>query len=124
MAKIYNLTAQEICMILSYDNVKTYTSDGIAHSAKIEVLVGEIDGIKIWTTKSRIKVEWETLDKSELLPDPAEDTYYIVTREIANVAKKIGRTTDDLLIPMGPLGYKLSERSGTPFYGVSYYSLD
>lgn len=50
------------------------------------------------------KAPWPKVDYEEVvgLPDAVEGTYYLVSREVAEVAWRQGRGTHDLLVSMNP----------------------
>ena len=89
MAKIINLTPHVVSIIKDGDIVAQFPSEGIARASQQAEHVGELDGIELVTMK---------FGEPEELPDPVEETYYVVSIITANAAKAVGRRTDDLLI--------------------------
>ena len=93
--QLFNYTGREIYI---EDEIKgrnrVIDVDKLVLEEKTIEEVGEIDGIKILETH----YEWY---KNAGLPDYVEGVFYIVESDIAEIAKKIGRRTDDLFIPAG-----------------------
>ena len=91
--RIVNLTPHEVKIVDGGNNVvAVFPSDGVARVSQYDVLVDEINLIPV------VKTEFgEVLD----LPEPAEDTVFIVSRITVEVARARGLNTDDLLITSG-----------------------
>ena len=91
--RVTNLTPHEVKVLDDDDNViATFPSSGVARASQHNVLVGEIESIPV------VKTEFgEVLG----LPEPAEDTVFIVSRITVEVARARGLNTDDLLITSG-----------------------
>ena len=91
MATIINLTPVSIDITLISGEAICIPSSGIVRCLKREIYVDTIDGIKV-TRVRPVEVTG--------LPDPKPNTYYIVSREVADYLYE----RDDLLIP-GELAY-------------------
>lgn len=91
--RIVNLTPHEVKIVDGGNNVvAVFPSDGVARVCQYDVLVDEIDSIPV------VKTEFgEVLG----LPEPAEDTVFIVSRITVEVARAQGLSTDDLLVTSG-----------------------
>lgn len=91
--EIVNLTPHEVKVLDDDDNViATFPSVGVARARQHDVPAGEIESIPV------VKTEFgEVLG----LPEPAEDTVFIVSRITVEVARARGLNTDDLLITSG-----------------------
>ena len=91
--RIVNLTPHEVKIVDGGNNVvAVFPSDGVARVGQSVVLVDEIDSIPV------VKTEFgEVLG----LPEPAEDTVFIVSRITVEVARAQGLSTDDLLVTSG-----------------------
>ena len=91
--RIVNLTPHEVKIVDGGNNVvAVFPSDGVARVSQYDVLVDEINSIPV------VKTEFgEVLD----LPEPAEDTVFIVSCITVEVARARGLNTDDLLITSG-----------------------
>ena len=91
--RIVNLTPHEVKIVDGGNNVvAVFPSDGVARASQHDVLVDEINSIPV------VKTEFgEVLG----LPEPAEDTVFIVSRITVEVACARGLNTDDLLITSG-----------------------
>ena len=91
--RIVNLTPHEVKIVDGGNNVvAVFPSDGVARASQHDVLVDEINSIPV------VKTEFgEVLG----LPEPAEDTVFIVSRITVEVARARGLNTDDLLITSG-----------------------
>lgn len=91
--RIVNLTPHEVKIVDGGNNVvAVFPSDGAARVSQYDVLVDEINSIPV------VKTEFgEVLG----LPEPAEDTVFIVSRITVEVARARGLNTDDLLITSG-----------------------
>lgn len=91
--RIINLTPHEVKIVDGGNNVvAVFPSDGVAWVSQYDVLVDEINSIPV------VKTEFgEVLG----LPEPAEDTVFIVSRITVEVARARGLNTDDLLITSG-----------------------
>ena len=91
--RIVNLTPHEVKIVDGGNNVvAVFPSDGVARVSQCDVLVDEINSIPV------VKTEFgEVLG----LPEPAEDTVFIVSRITVEVARARGLNTDDLLITSG-----------------------
>ena len=91
--RIVNLTPHEVKIVDGGNNVvAVFPSDGVAWVSQYDVLVDEINSIPV------VKTEFgEVLG----LPEPAEDTVFIVSRITVEVARARGLNTDDLLITSG-----------------------
>ena len=91
--RIVNLTPREVKIVDGGNNVvAVFPSDGVAWVSQYDVLVDEINSIPV------VKTEFgEVLG----LPEPAEDTVFIVSRITVEVARARGLNTDDLLITSG-----------------------
>lgn len=94
MAKIINLTPHVVSIIKDGDIVAQFPSEGIARASQQAECVGELEGIELVTMK---------FGEPEELPDPVEETYYVVSIITANAAKAVGRRTDDLLVTADPV---------------------
>lgn len=93
MKKIRNLTPHAIFIVDEDGNALTvFESEGIARAEQKDEPAGELNGIPL--VKSAFG---EPID----LPEPAADTYLIVSLATANAAKATGRTTKDLLLTSG-----------------------
>ena len=66
-----------------------FISEGVARAAQTTKIIGSLDGIELC-----LMVFGET----EGLPEPVNNTFYIVSITTANAAKAAGRTTMDLLL--------------------------
>ena len=86
-------TPHEVKIVDGGNNVvAVFPSDGVAWVSQYDVLVDEINSIPV------VKTEFgEVLG----LPEPAEDTVFIVSRITVEVARARGLNTDDLLITSG-----------------------
>ncbi|QUB37497.1 hypothetical protein J5A52_05210 [TM7 phylum sp. oral taxon 349] len=91
--RVVNLTLHEVKIVDGGNNVvAVFPSDGVARVSQHDVLVDEINSIPV------VKTEFgEVLG----LPEPAEDTVFIVSRITVEVARARGLNTDDLLITSG-----------------------
>ena len=91
--RIANLTPHEVKIVDGGNNVvAVFPSDGVARASQHDVLVDEINSIPV------VKTEFgEVLG----LPEPAEDTVFIVSRITVEAACAQGLSTDDLLITSG-----------------------
>ncbi len=91
--RIVNLTPHEVKIVDGGNNVvAVFPSDGVSWVSQYDVLVDEINSIPV------VKTEFgEVLG----LPEPAEDTVFIVSRITVEVARARGLNTDDLLITSG-----------------------
>ena len=91
--RVVNLTPHEVKIVDGGNNVvAVFPSDGVARASQHDVLVDEINSIPV------VKTEFgEVLG----LPEPAEDTVFIVSRITVEVARARGLNTDDLLITSG-----------------------
>lgn len=93
--RVVNLTPHEVTVFDDDDTViKTYPSEGLARARQTNVIVGCLDGTPV------VRTEFGEVDG---LPEPAEDTVYIVSIITVNAAKAHGRSTDDLLVTSGPV---------------------
>ena len=91
--RVVNLTPHEVKIVDGGNNVvAVFPSDGVARVSQYDVLVDEINSIPV------VKTEFgEVLG----LPEPAEDTVFIVSRITVEVARARGLNTDNLLITSG-----------------------
>ena len=91
--RVVNLTPHEVKIVDGGNNVvAVFPSDGVDRVSQHDVLVDEINSIPV------VKTEFgEVLG----LPEPAEDTVFIVSRITVEVARARGLNTDDLLITSG-----------------------
>lgn len=95
MATIINLTPHTVNIASDKGTVvKTFPSEGIARASQVSETAGDIDGVEL------VRM---TFGETQGLPDPADDTYLIVSIITANAAKAQGRTTNDLLITADPV---------------------
>jgi len=95
MATIKNLTPHAINIILDDGAViHTFPSEGIARAAQTSEVAGELNGIELVRTSFGAPMG---------LPEPQQDTYYIVSLATANAAREHGRRCDDLLLTSDPV---------------------
>lgn len=88
MTSIINLTPHTINIYNADGNeVTKFESMGIARADSFETVVGELNGIPV--------VEM-TYGAPVGLPDPTDDTVYIVSMLTIQAAIQVGRTTSDL----------------------------
>ena len=92
--RVVNLTPHEVKIVDGGNNVvAVFPSDGVARVSQYDVLVDEINSIPV------VKTEFgEVLG----LPEPAEDTVFIVSRITVEVARARGLNTDDFLMIRRP----------------------
>ena len=83
--EIINLTPHAVNLILSTGTL-TIPSEGLTRCSQQDVLVGNIAGIDITET---------SYGEVQGLPEPRENTYYIVSRLVLNAC----RDRNDLLVP-------------------------
>ena len=89
MTTIRNFTPHEVKIVDTEGNVlKAFSSEGCARCSQSETIIANIDGVDV--TK-------QTFGNVEGLPEPQNDTYYIVSRLVASALPD----RKDLLIP-GP----------------------
>lgn len=96
MKKILNLTPHAV-NIMAEDGtvVATFEPTGtVARASQSAEHVGEVNGIEIVSMKFGSTVD---------LPEPQEDTFFIVSVITINAAKAGGRTTSDLLMTADPV---------------------
>ena len=74
---IVNLTPHMITLLINKEMVEV-PSSGLARCASCEELVGEIDGINIYRN---------SYGEVSGLPEPKEDTIYVVSRLVAEASK-------------------------------------
>lgn len=88
--KIINLTPHAISIVDEAGNrIVDLPSEGEARAVQTNISIGSLGDIPL------VKTEFgEPIG----LPEPAENTFYIVSAITANAAKVAGRTTDDLLL--------------------------
>lgn len=87
--KIMNLTPHLICIMDNDGNrIAKFESMGIARADSSETVVDHLNGIPV--------VEM-TYGAPVGLPDPTDDTMYIVSMLTIQAAISVGRSTDDLL---------------------------
>ena len=85
---IVNLTPHVICIMGDNGNrIAKFESEGIARADSSETVVGHLNGIPV--------VEM-TYGDPVGLPDPTDDTAYIVSMLTIQAAVQVGRTTSDL----------------------------
>lgn len=91
--RIVNLTPHEVKIVDGGNNVvAVFPSDGVARACQYDVLVDEINSIPV------VKTE---LGEVLGLPEPTEDTVFIVSRITVEAARAQGLNTDDLLVTSG-----------------------
>ena len=90
--ELVNLTPHKITIIGSDGKTlcEIAPSGTIARAASVIVDDGTVNGIPVVRTSYGLV---------EGLPEPIDETMYIVSSLTATAAKRSGRTTDDLLIP-------------------------
>ena len=88
MSKIVNLTPHEITVYKDGVVALTLPSEGVARADSKSVIIDSVNGIDI----TRV-IFGEPID----LPEPEDDTFYVVSRITIESAATSGRTTDDLL---------------------------
>lgn len=93
--RIINLTPHTVNIVDAEGNaLRNFVSEGIARAAQTSVVVGELEGIELVKTTFGAPVD---------LPDPKDDTYYIVSLATATAARDHGRTVADLLLTSDPV---------------------
>ena len=88
MKKIINLTAHNVNIVCSNGDVKTFEPSGtVARCTQTTTQIGCVNGIPLTQTSFGVVVD---------LPQPQEDTIFIVSRLVLNACKGV---RDDLIVP-------------------------
>ena len=95
MFTIKNLTPHAVTILQENGSVfRVFPSEGVARASQSQVYAGHLDGIELVRTSFGAPIG---------LPDPEQDTYYIVSLATANAARASGRQVDDLLLTSDPV---------------------
>ena len=100
--KVVNLTAHSINVILGEQNI-AYPSEGLARVKTEEKIIGTVDGIPV------VKTVYTTV---EGLPDPEEDTVYLVSTLVLQALKANGINRNDCLAPNTGLSGAIRDDQG------------
>ena len=100
--KVVNLTAHSINVILGEQNI-AYPSEGLARVKTEEKIIGTVDGIPV------VKTVYTTV---EGLPDPEEDTVYLVSTLVLQALKANGIKRNDCLAPNTGLSGAIRDDQG------------
>ena len=88
MKKIINLTAHDVNIVCDNGGVKTFKPSGtVARCTQTTTKIGCVNGIPLTQTSFGVVVD---------LPQPQEDTIFIVSRLVLNACKGV---RDDLIVP-------------------------
>ena len=88
MKKIINLTAHNVNIVCSNGDVITFSPSGtVARCTQTTTQIGCVNGIPLTQTSFGVVVD---------LPQPQEDTIFIVSRLVLNACKGV---RDDLIVP-------------------------
>lgn len=95
LPSVMNFTGQAVRVLDGYGKVIVH--DGTPMTYKCD------GGVRL-ECESDVKATWPELDYYKIvgLPEPVAGMSYLVSWEVAEQAKRLGRRLDDLLIPMQP----------------------
>lgn len=100
--KIINLTAHAINVVNGENNI-AYPSEGLARVKTEEKVIGSVDGIPV------VKTVYTTV---EGLPEPQEDTVYLVSTLVLQALKASGVCRHDCLAPNTGISGAIRDEQG------------